>query len=43
MEGTIHHHDVHEGDGTGDNGWEEDYPYNTGTRIAITLGFNMSK
>ena len=43
MEGTIHHHDVHEGDGTGDNSWEEDYPYNTGTRIAITLGFNMSK
>jgi len=35
-EGTIHHHDDN-------NDWEEDYEYNTGTRIAITLGFNMSK
>ena len=39
MTGTIHHHD----DNNWENSWEEDYEYNTGTRIAITLGFNMSK
>ena len=38
MTGTIHHHDDDYY-----NHWEEDYEYNTGTRIAITLGFNMSK
>ena len=38
MTGTIHHHD-----GNWENEWEEEYEYNTGTRIAITLGFNMSK
>ena len=27
----------------GKNEWTEEYEYNTGTRIAITLGFNMSK
>jgi hypothetical protein len=37
MTGTIHHHDDDY------NHWEEDYEYNTGTRVAITLGFNMSK
>ena len=38
MTGTIHHYD-----GDYYNHWEEEYEYNTGTRIAITLGFNMSK
>jgi hypothetical protein len=38
MEGTIHHYD-----NDYNNHWEEEYEYNTGTRIAITLGFNMSK
>ena len=38
MTGTIHHHDDDY-----NNHWEEDYEYNTGTRVAITLGFNMSK
>ena len=38
MEGTIHHYDDNY-----NNHWEEKYEYNTGTRIAITLGFNMSK
>ncbi len=38
MTETIHHHDDDYY-----NHWEEDYEYNTGTRIAITLGFNMSK
>ena len=38
MDGEIHHHD-----GNWENEWEEEYEYNTGTRIAITLGFNMSK
>ncbi len=38
MTGTIHHHDDDYY-----NHWEEDYEYNTGTRVAITLGFNMSK
>ena len=38
MTGTIHHHD-----GNWENEWTEEYEYNTGTRIAITLGFNMSK
>ena len=33
MEGTVHYYD----------GSNEPYDYNTGTRIAITLGFNMSK
>ncbi len=37
MTGTLHHYDDDY------NHWEEDYEYNTGTRIAITLGFNMSK
>ena len=38
MTGTIHHYDDDYY-----NHWEEDYEYNTGTRVAITLGFNMSK
>ena len=38
MTDEIHHYDM-----SGDNHWEEEYKYNTGTRIAITLGFNMSK
>ena len=38
MDGTIDHHDDDY-----NNHWEEKYEYNTGTRIAITLGFNMSK
>ena len=38
MEGTIHHYDDDYY-----NHSEEKYEYNTGTRIAITLGFNMSK
>ena len=38
MDGEIHHHD-----GNWENEWTEEYEYNTGTRIAITLGFNMSK
>tara|TARA_R110001592_G_scaffold62377_6_gene190901 strand:- start:10909 stop:11490 length:582 start_codon:yes stop_codon:yes gene_type:complete len=38
MTGEIHHYDMDNG-----NHWEEEYKYNTGTRIAITLGFNMSK
>jgi len=38
MTGTIDHHDDDY-----DNHWEEKYDYNSGTRIAITLGFNMSK
>ena len=38
MDGEIHHHD-----GNWENEWEEEYEYNTGTRIAITLGFNMSR
>ena len=38
LEGTIHHYDDDY-----DNHWEEKYEYNSGTRVAITLGFNMSK
>tara|TARA_R110002167_G_scaffold35386_7_gene113087 strand:+ start:1454 stop:2035 length:582 start_codon:yes stop_codon:yes gene_type:complete len=38
MDGEIHHHDDYY-----ENSWTEDYEYNTGTRIAITLGFNMGK
>jgi len=38
MTDEIHHYDSN-----GGNHWEEEYKYNTGTRIAITLGFNMSK
>lgn len=38
MTDEIHHYDMN-----GDNHWEEEYEYNTGTRIAITLGFNMNK
>jgi len=38
MDGTIDHHDDDY-----NNHWEEKYEYNSGTRIAITLGFNMSK
>ena len=38
MEGTIHHYDDDYY-----NHSEEKYEYNTGTRVAITLGFNMSK
>ena len=38
MTGTIDHHDDDY-----NNHWEEEYEYNTGTRIAITLGFNMNK
>jgi len=38
MDGEIHHYDDDY-----NNHWEEEYEYNTGTRIAITLGFNMSK
>jgi len=38
MTDEIHHYDPN-----GDNHWEEEYKFNTGTRIAITLGFNMSK
>ena len=38
MTDEIHHYDPN-----GDNHWEEEYEYNTGTRVAITLGFNMSK
>jgi len=38
MDGTIDHHDDNY-----NNHWEQKYEYNTGTRIAITLGFNMSK
>ena len=30
-------------DGNWENEWEEEYEYNTGTRIAITLGFNMNR
>ena len=38
MTDEIHHYDPN-----GGNHWEEEYEYNTGTRVAITLGFNMSK
>tara|TARA_R110001592_G_scaffold5254_2_gene28902 strand:- start:464 stop:1051 length:588 start_codon:yes stop_codon:yes gene_type:complete len=38
MTGTIHHYY----DDYNDN-YSEEYKYNTGTRIAITVGFNMSK
>ena len=38
MEGTIHHYDDDYY-----NHSEEKYEYNSGTRVAITLGFNMSK
>ena len=38
MTDEIHHYDPN-----GDNHWEEEYKFNTGTRVAITLGFNMSK
>jgi hypothetical protein len=38
MTGTLHHNDW-----DNNNHWEEEYEYNTGTRVAITLGFNMSK
>ncbi len=38
MTDEIHHYDPN-----GNNHWEEEYEYNTGTRVAITLGFNMSK
>ena len=38
MDGTIDHYDDDY-----NNHWEEKYEYNSGTRIAITLGFNMSK
>ena len=38
MTDEIHHYDPN-----GNNHWEEEYKYNTGTRVAITLGFNMSK
>jgi len=38
MTDEIHHYDSN-----GGNHWEEEYKYNTGTRVAITLGFNMSK
>ena len=38
MTGTIHHYDDDYY-----NHWEEEYEYNTGTRVAITLGFNMNR
>ena len=38
MTDEIHHYDPN-----GDNHWEEEYKFNTGTRVAITLGFNMNR